>query len=267
MMSSPLVPVTEEKAASISIGILRSHDVFKALSSEFPELTPGELQKNTSIEVSREFMVEVNVRDRDPVRAAKIAARFPDLLRDFHRSQIKSHMDAVAAGARRELIAIESRLAAVQTRYSEGEDPFSRAEDAYALYADSPAGTPNESVGIREGEDWEALDATTYQGLRDASDRLRVVLREAITQSREPSAPIVVVQHPFPGDRPVFPLPVLNTVVAGLAGTALGAYYALFLGFLSRLRLTTAVTRRRATPGVPAAELESLRALPKGGAP
>jgi len=39
-----------------------------------------------------------------------------------------------------------------------------------------------------------------------------------------------------PPERPVFPLPVLNTVVAGITGIAAGAYYALLMGYLSRLK-------------------------------
>jgi ABC-type Fe3+ transport system permease subunit len=34
----------------------------------------------------------------------------------------------------------------------------------------------------------------------------------------------------------VFPLPILNTIVAGLTGLAAGSYYALLMGYLSRLK-------------------------------
>jgi capsular polysaccharide biosynthesis protein len=55
-------------------------------------------------------------------------------------------------------------------------------------------------------------------------------------QARQPSAPVVVVEAATPPERQVFPLALLNTIVAGITGLVLGIYYALFCGYLERLR-------------------------------
>lgn len=223
LAQTPFVPATEEKAASISLGILRSQDVFRTLANEYPERARSQLQKNVSIEVSREFMIEVVVRDSDPQIAASIANRFPDLLREFQRTQIREHMDAVAAAARSELAAVDERLAKIRSTSANrggGQAP--------ALAAGVSGSASEAPTGLTAG----AADAE----LRATAERLRTVLGEAMTQSREPPAPVIVVQQASPGERPAFPMPLLNTIVAAITGLALGSYYALFCGYLDRRR-------------------------------
>jgi len=61
-------------------------------------------------------------------------------------------------------------------------------------------------------------------------------LMEAKLQLQDPPVEVVIVQSGVPPTRPVFPLPVLNTVVAALTGIAVGCYYALLMGYLARLK-------------------------------
>ena len=221
LAQTPFVPATEEKAASISIGILRSHDVFRTLAAEFPQRSLGEIRKNVSIDVSREFMIEVVVRDGDSQLAARIANRFPELLREFQKAQIRGHMNAVATAARGELAAVEKRLA--ELRSTSGN----RAGGHSAVNTDGIDGGASPDESLRGAADNE---------LRATGTRLRSILLEAMTQHLEPAAPVVVVQEATPGERPVFPIPLLNVVVAGITGLALGCYYALFCAYLDRRR-------------------------------
>lgn len=223
MAQTPFVPAVEEKAASISVGILRSQDIFQTLAGEFPERSRNQLRKNVSIDVSREFMIEVVVRDRDPQLASRIANRFPGLLQEFQQDQIRNHMDAIAVAARTELDAIDMRLAGLRsptaTRSKEQSDAI------------ATGGINTDSAGAAG-----SLSGATDSELRATATRLRSVLLEAMTQRREPAAPVVVVQKATPGERPVFPIPLLNTVVAGISGLAFGCYYALFCAYLDRRR-------------------------------
>ncbi len=98
---------------------------------------------------------------------------------------------------------------------------------------------------VRLEEDLLTLPATTrnIEDLRSSIDRLRTLyenvnshLLEARLQARNlPRSMVLVESAPVP-ERPVFPLPVLNTIVAGLVGLVLGCYYALLLDYLGRLR-------------------------------
>lgn len=71
------------------------------------------------------------------------------------------------------------------------------------------------------------------QSLRDEMTRN---LMEAKLQLQNPPVTVVVVQTGVAPTRPVFPLPLLNTIVAGLTGGAAGSYYALLMGYLGRLK-------------------------------
>jgi uncharacterized protein involved in exopolysaccharide biosynthesis len=79
----------------------------------------------------------------------------------------------------------------------------------------------------------EQRDVEIVQSLKDEFTRNLV---EAKLQLQDPPVAVVVVQNGVPPTRPVFPLPILNAVVAGLTGTAAGCYYTLLLGYLARLK-------------------------------
>ena len=209
---APFIPPTEEKAASIGIGILRSKDVFRKLAAEFPPNTVDSLTKNTDIKVSREFMLEVYVRPRDPAVATAIANRFSQIYQEFHANRIREHMQAIRDSAARELTEVGLRQAELRKRERPG--PITNA---------SPSTT-------------DFLKGSTDERLRGLADRLRNVIAEASAQAQGPAVPVVVVEQAVPPVRPVFPLPILNTIVAALTGLVFGCYFALFRGMLSRSR-------------------------------
>jgi len=250
MAQTAFVPIAEEKAASVSIGILRSQDIFRKLVDEFPERSVDQLRKSVDIDVSREFMIEVVARDRDPQLAARIANRFPDLLREFQQDQIRNHMNAVAAAARTELESIDLRLAGLRSSSPTRSDKPADTISTGGIKAND--GSPGALSGAADGE------------LRATASRLRAVVLEAMTQSREPAAPVVVVQKATESERPIFPIPLLNAIVAGITGLAFGCYYALFCAYLDRRRQVRAV-RNLTSPAVDDDGLAMLRQAVRTG--
>jgi uncharacterized protein involved in exopolysaccharide biosynthesis len=227
---APFVPPTEEKLASTGVGILRSKNVFRRLASEFPSISEDSLRKNTDIKVSREFMLEVYVRDVDPQLAAAIANRFPSIYQEFQSASIRDHMEAIRQSALRELSDVELTQAEVRGR---SRQPAGDSPDMHLL-------------------------GSTDERLRAVADRLRSVAGEAALQARQPTAPVVVVETAEAPRRPVFPLPVLNAMVACVTGFALGLYYALVCGMVARARRIR-IERQLEMPHFSTKDLEVLR--------
>ncbi|MFX0540924.1 hypothetical protein ACEWPM_004215 [Roseovarius sp. S4756] len=84
----------------------------------------------------------------------------------------------------------------------------------------------------------------------------------AALQAANASAPLVVVTTGEPPFRPVFPLPLLNMVVALICGAIFGAYYAIYLAHMERGRRL----RRSAEAPPPIFTSEEIAAL-RSGAP
>lgn len=220
------VPTPEEKAASISIGILRSKDVARQLQKEFPHLNDDQLRKNIDVVAGREFMIEVYVRDRDPQRAQAIARRVPEIFREFHRSRIAEHMDNVRRTAQEQLTMVEARLA--ELRSGTGRAPQAGLGGPLEPRADQRTGAPPLDVDLR---------GSTDDRLRQTAERLRSLVLEATLQAREPATPVVVVEQAAVPRSAMFPLPVLNAIVAAITGLGLGIYYCMFVGYLKRTRI------------------------------
>lgn len=236
---APFMPPSEEKLASSGIGILRSKDMFRRLAADFPGLGEDALRKNTDIKVSREFMLEVYVRHRNPRTAAEIANRYPGLYRGFNVAQLRTHMEAIRDAALRELTAVELRLAELRGR--EGV---------------SGSATPSGGAAYLAGSTDERLRATV--------EKLRNVAAEAALQAQQPTAPLVVVETAMPPVRPIFPLLVLNVIVSAITGLALGCYYALICGMVARSRMRR-IERQLDLPSLTPGELTELRVAAEVG--
>jgi uncharacterized protein involved in exopolysaccharide biosynthesis len=83
---SPLTPVTSDKPHAPYIGILKSYSLAEAVHKEFPHKSTKEFFRDVNFSVSKEFMIEVFVRDNDPVLAANAANSF---VRNFNEMIIK----------------------------------------------------------------------------------------------------------------------------------------------------------------------------------
>ena len=182
LAQAPFLPTADEKAAAVDIGILMSQDLFRNLHDRFPAREVDWLRKNVDVTVSKEFMVDIHVRDRDPKMASDIANLMPDYYREFHQRVLRSRLSTVVDTLTHQLA---------------------------------------------------QQNAEIVPALRDEMTRN---LMEARLQMQDPPVAVVVVQTAVPPTRPVFPLPILNTIVAGVTGIAAGCYYALLMGYLSRLK-------------------------------
>ena len=247
---SPFVPATEKKQASVGIGILRSKDVFRGLAAQFGGRSPSELEKNVDIKVSREFMLEVYVRDRDPRLASEIANAFPKIFEEFQRARIREYMLAVRAAAAKGLAAIECRIA---TMRAGAASPVGCGE--------APAADPGRGDMGSQSLDAE-LKGRTEDHLRLEAEKLRNRMLEASLQANEPVVPVILVETATPSERPVFPIVMLNVIVAGVTGFFAGCYYALFCGFLDRRRRTL-IARELEMPSLTPDEMDRIKALGK----
>ena len=95
-IDSVLLPIADEKSASVNIGILKSKDVAHKVIERFPglSLSVGLLRRNVDIKLSGEFLIEVYVRDLDPKSAALIANAYPEVYREFHEISLRQRIMA-----------------------------------------------------------------------------------------------------------------------------------------------------------------------------
>jgi len=84
------------------------------------------------------------------------------------------------------------------------------------------------------------LDSLTHEKsvLDETRFSVKKNISEAYLQKEFPSILVVVVQNAIPPTTATFPRPILNAIVALLFGFAASCYYALFLEYLSRLRIS-----------------------------
>ncbi len=368
----PALPIPEEKAASVNIGILKAGDLFRRLAAEFPGRDVRSLQKNVDVKLGSQFLIEVYVRDRDPAAAAAMANRVPELYLRFHEEVIRKRMTGVQQALERQRLEVGKRIEQARLELAKFQDETGilSPEIAGTRLADlieqletdlervrtqlaasvNRVGTLEEELGkerklYKEGEliftnprieslvgelrsveaEWSAMDPGVYhpqkksleakiatlkkslaeetrrlsasqtkapdsiyerlrsdlieasvearsseervasldsslgvaRGRRDrlARDATHVEILggnirhlealahriddntlEAMMQASNPPVDVIVVETAHAPTRPVFPLPVLNAVVASVVGIVAGFYYALLLGSLARMR-------------------------------
>lgn len=81
---TPLMPMPEEKAAGLHLGVIKGGEIMAAVLKQFPDKTVRYLRRNVDFVMSEYFMTEVYVRDENPEVAAAIANYYPVAYRDFH---------------------------------------------------------------------------------------------------------------------------------------------------------------------------------------
>lgn len=74
------------------------------------------------------------------------------------------------------------------------------------------------------------------RNLEEQQAQIEKTLRNVTLGNQFPQSTIVVLEHAFPPERPAFPIPVLNVLVASIFGLIVGAYYVLFLDYLQKLK-------------------------------
>jgi len=206
------MPIVEEKAAGVHLGILAGERVSTAVLKQFPHKTYSYLSKNVDFVLNSHFMTEVFVRDEDPDDAAAIANFYPIVYRDFHRQTISQGSDLNVQALEKQIVLTEQQLA--------------------------------ENLDAQQHQRDRNLSASvTTETLQMEHRRLSVLLgslRENLIESRlraeNPGVKLVFTTNATVPIKPTFPRPMLNTVVALIFGFVSGCYYALLLNYLSRLR-------------------------------
>lgn len=145
---SPLYPIPEEKAASLDVGILRGRVLMSRLASAF-DLPFGDVIRKVDIVVSKEFMINVFVRDTDPDLAAGIANTVPTFYADFQETAMRARSTQVVD-------ALESQLA--------------------VLIADRDRLA--DLLRARRAENGSLADDSALRGLQDARDLAEMKLAE-----------------------------------------------------------------------------------------
>ncbi|MFC2968273.1 hypothetical protein [Acidimangrovimonas pyrenivorans] len=148
-----------------------------------------------------------------------------------------SGMDATIAGLKAAQKDARDRLAAATKRFDALVDTVGASDNAAKDLADV-----NRQIGIAEDN-----------------------LASARLQSAHAKPQLVVVEQAVPPERPIFPLPILNMVVAAFCGIIFGAYYALFVAQSERAKRARYILAQP-IPAFTARELAELRALSSQGA-
>lgn len=164
-------------------------------------------------------------------RLATATAKPPGSLYEELRLEL-SGIDATIAGLKAAQEDARARLAAATKRFGALVDTVGASDNAVKDLADV-----NRQIGIAEDN-----------------------LASARLQSEHAKPPLVVVEHAVPPERPVFPLPILNTIVSALCGIIFGAYYALFVAQSERAKRTRQALAQP-IPAFTTGEIAKLRAL------
>lgn len=217
----PFLPTADEKAAAVDIGILLSMDMYRTLHEKFPQREVAALKKNIDVTVSGEFMIDVHVRDKDPQLAADIANAMPALYREFHVRVLRARLIDEVETLNEQLGRLDHDAPDLLVSADSGEE---LSEEQIQLKV--------EAERVRKLK----LQADQYRVGQQVRDEMTRNLMEAKLQLEDPPVEIVIVETGVAATKPVFPLPVLNAVVAGLTGIAAGSYYALLMGYLARLK-------------------------------
>ncbi len=83
LVGRPPLPAADQQQARSLIGVLRGKDFTRAVNARFPGKSLDALQRDVDYAASREGLLHVYVRDRDPQLAAAIANAYPEILNDF----------------------------------------------------------------------------------------------------------------------------------------------------------------------------------------
>ncbi len=79
-------PLLAKETERWFVGILESAAVRERVSRAVPQKSPMELDDDVDVEITRNHIFRISVRDKDPLAAASIANAYPPALREFLRS-------------------------------------------------------------------------------------------------------------------------------------------------------------------------------------
>jgi succinoglycan biosynthesis transport protein ExoP len=90
IVRSPLLPEVAEAPHSPYLGILKSKAIKELVIKDFPTKSMSDLRSDVDFALSDEYMIRIDARDPDPVRAADIANAYVDYLNQLLASYSRS---------------------------------------------------------------------------------------------------------------------------------------------------------------------------------
>jgi polysaccharide biosynthesis transport protein len=128
----PLLPLPEEKAAALDVGILRGREVRTRLADEF-DLSVAEIARRVDVTVSGEFMIDVFVRNPDPDLAAEIANEVPAVYSEFHEGSMRARATELATALSKRLETLKQLQMDLLTRQRDSRSASLTTADDAAL--------------------------------------------------------------------------------------------------------------------------------------
>lgn len=128
----PLLPMPEEKAAALDVGILRGREVRTRLADAFG-LPVDEIARRVDVTVSGEFMIDVFVRNPDPDLAARIANEVPSVYSEFHEGSMRARATELATALSTRLDALKQQQMELLKRQRESRSASLTTADDAAL--------------------------------------------------------------------------------------------------------------------------------------
>lgn len=168
----PLLPLPEEKAAALDVGILRGREIRARLADEFG-LSVAEIARRVDVTVSGEFMIDVFVRNPDPDLAARIANEVPAVYSEFHESSMRARATDLATALGKRLEALKAQQADLLARQRDSRSASLTTADDAALNQ------------LQTDIETAKVDRNTLAGQIDAATARKEALQAALKQEAD----------------------------------------------------------------------------------
>ena len=217
-LSSIARPVVQKESMKSYKGMLESLTVAELVQKSVPGTDRAQLERNLDVAATSTNMIRVRFRDSDAVRAAAVANAFPEALNRFLLDTERRLAERSVA----EMAVLLAELnAELQSRRSELQAFIAEVQD------------PTLTTGLK------LRDETLRYEIKVIEENFATLVKnyqEARVQMRAIDDKVVVVSPAEVDESPIFPLPIVNVVVALILSTVVGIYLALFYDYLLRIR-------------------------------
>lgn len=218
------LPTGDRDGARAQGAILHTHDALARMHELFPDKSANDIGRDLDIVAARNSLISVYVRDKSPVVAADMANSFITLFNDM--SSLATARDADTS-----LQKIEAELTTVSSQLEDAWNDQRGLENRHSKLPDVVAKL--NSVGQK------------IDGLKSYQSDLRGVAESLRKKLLQPRHAAVVVQQAEPPAAPVFPVPIINAIVACIFGLVVGIFYAFILDYMEHNREVTRLRRIR----------------------
>ncbi len=217
-LASVVQPALQKESMKYYKGLLESGAIAERVKEQVGDVELDRLAGKVDISATSTNLMRVRVRDPDPARAARIANAFPKALNGF-----------LLASSRQ---ATERSLATVRKQISETEaalDQSLKRLEAFLAEIKNPAATAETKLQEENLRREVALHRRALENLLDNYQNLQA-------RVETPADKVVVVTRGAAPKTPIFPLPVVNALIAAVLGLIGGIYLAFLVNYIAELR-------------------------------